>query len=175
MEELIVCPTCKTDYESQPENCKKCGFPFSASDKEKSVFIGQQILKKGNVSDTKDRIKRARIILWVIGAINIVSPFLFYNNNSLQGLYIIMGVFLGLVFIGFGFLTYKKPFVSILIPLILLVIFYVAAGIVEPITIIQGLIWKVLFLSGLIYGLVSIIKAEKIRKESLFLKEQNYK
>ncbi|MCD4724127.1 MAG: zinc-ribbon domain-containing protein [Bacteroidales bacterium] len=175
MNKMIICPTCKTNYEIQPETCTKCGFPFTGTEKEKSIFIGQQILKKGNVSDTKDRIKRARIILWIIGGLNILSPFLIYNNNPLQGIYIITGIIIGLIFIGFGFFTYKKPLISILIPLILLLLFYIIGAIAEPISLIQGIIWKVIFVSGLIYGLISIIKAEKIRKESEFLKEQNYK
>lgn len=47
MDGLIKCPTCKTDYEVQPEKCNKCGYPFSATDKERSHFIAQQILNKG--------------------------------------------------------------------------------------------------------------------------------
>ena len=174
MDKIITCPTCKTEFEIQPEICKKCRFPFTGTEKEKSIFIGQQIFKKGNVSDTTDRIKKARIILWVIGGINILSPFLIYNNDPLQGIYIITGIIIGLIFIGFGFFTYKKPFISILIPLILLLLFYIIDALADPITLIQGITWKVIFLSGLIYGLISIIQSEKIRKESEFLKEQNY-
>jgi len=172
---MTNCPTCKTDYEVYPDNCIKCGYPFSGSDKEKATFVGQQILKKGSISDTKDRIKRARTILWIIGAINVLSAFVLYNNSPLQIVYMITGSIIGLIFIGFGFLTYKKPFISILIPFILLLLFYTINAIINPFTLFQGLIWKVVFISGLTYGLVSIIQAEKIRKESAFLNEQNYK
>lgn len=175
MDEIITCHTCKTKYEVQPEKCKKCGFPFAGTEKEKSLFIGQQILKKGSVSDTTDKIKRARIILWVIGGINILSSFLIYYSTPLQEIYIIPEIIIGLIFIGFGFFSYKKPFISILILLILLLLLYVLNAIVDPITIMQGIIFKTIFLSGLIYGLISIVQAEKIRKESEFLKEQRYK
>lgn len=175
MESTIICPTCKSNYENQPQICTKCGFPFNGTEKEKSLFIGQQILKKGNVNDTKDRIKLARVILWIIGGLNILTPFIFYNNNPAREVFIITGLVLGLIFIGFGFLTFKKPFISILIPLIILILFYTIAAIAEPITLFQGIVWKVVFLSGLIYSLISIIQAEKIKKESEYLKEQNYK
>ena len=170
-----ICPTCKTEYDSQPDICGKCGFPFSGTDKEKSIFIGQQITKKGKITGTKDKIKRARSILWVIGALNIVLPFLIYQNDIDYDLYVITGFIIGFIFIGFGFLTLKKPFISILIPLIILILSYVFAVIENPISIFQGLILKVIFLTGLIYGLAGIIQSEKLRKESEFMKEQNYK
>lgn len=174
MENTLICPTCKTVYEIQPERCPKCGFPFSGTEKEKSIFIGQQILKKGKVTDTRDRIKRARIILWVIGGINILFPMIFPDNYPTD-LVIIFNIIIGFVFIGFGFLTYNKPLISILIPLIILVLFYISNAIIDPSTIVKGLLWKVLILTGLIYGLVSIIEADKIKKESRFLKEHDYK
>jgi hypothetical protein len=175
MESNFVCPACKSSYEIQPDFCTKCGFPFSGSEKEKSVFIGQQIFKKGKVADTKNKIKRARIILWVIGALNAIGPFVLYVNDPMYATYTTAGVIIGIVFTGFGFLTYRKPFISILIPLIILIISYLVEAINEPISLIQGIIWKVIFLGGLIYGLTSIIEAEKIRKENEFLKEQKYK
>ncbi len=169
MEKTITCPTCKSDYKSQPNNCSKCGYPFSGTEMERSKFVGQQILKKRNVSDTKDNIKRARIILWIIGGINIFFSFLSYQDFSL-----IIGIFLGVIFIGFGFLTYRKPFISIITPLILLVLFYAASAIQDPSSLIQGVLWKIVILASLTYALVGIIKSEKIRKESDFLREQSF-
>jgi len=169
MEETLTCPTCKSDFKTKPVSCSKCGYPFSGTDKERATFIGQQILKKGDVSDTKDKVKRARIILWIIGGINILFSLLIYQNFPL-----LIGVILGLIFIGFGFLTYRKPFISILTPLILLVSYYIFLGIYNPNTLIQGVIWKIVILSSLVFALIGLIKAEKIRKESDFLREQNY-
>ena len=176
MEKVIICPNCKSNYEIEPPTCSTCGFPFNGTDNEKSLFIGQQILKKGKISDLTDQIKIARIILWFIGGLNILLSFLIFNFNPMREIYIFGGLFfLGLVFIGFGFLTYKKPFISILIPLIMLLLFYTMGAIAEPNTLFQGILWKFFFLLGLIYSLVSIIQAEKIRKESDYLKEQKYK
>lgn len=175
MENTVVCPVCKTAFSEQPLNCNTCGFPFSGTEKEKSLFIGQQILKKRTVSDTKDKIKRARIILWIIGGMNLVAPFVAYANAPAQNVFIVAGIILGLIFIGFGFLAYKRPFISILIPLILLVLLHLAAAIADPSTLIKGIILKVLFIGGLVYGLAGIIESEKIRKESEFMQKQQYK
>jgi len=175
MEPSKQCPACKSEFLVQPGACENCGFPFIGSEKEKSLFIAQHILKKGQLSDTRDRIKRARIILWIIGGFNILSPVVASFGNGVQGEYLFVGIFLGIVFIGFGFLAYKKPFIAILIPLLLLLLLYTASAILDPDTLFNGIILKLVFLGGLIYALVSIVEAEKIRRESKFMQGQQYK
>lgn len=175
MSELIKCPTCQTDYEIQPDKCNKCGYPFIGTDKEKSHFVAHQIMKKGKISDTKDSIKSTRTILFVIAGFNIVIPFFKFANAQYGGLMIGMSVFIGLIFLIFGFTANKKPFISILIPLILLILFYVLVAIIEPINLIRGIVWKILFIGSMIYSLISIIESEKIKKESEYLATKDYK
>jgi hypothetical protein len=167
---MTTCPTCNTYYDVQPQCCATCGFPFLGTEKEKSVFIGQQIVKKGHIADTKKRIKVARIILWIIGGVNtIMALFFILQNNLYRGIEVLL---VGLLFIWFGFYTCKKPLISILIPFVLLLLSYTANAIVAPALLLDGLLWKVLSLLGLLIALVSVIKAEKLKKESEFLKAQ---
>jgi hypothetical protein len=165
MDKMVICPTCKTNYDVQPQICAKCGFPFMGTEKEKSIFIGQQIIKKDDLVSAKERIKIARIILCIIGGISIVNGF-----SSSSG----VAVIVGLIFIGFCFLTNKKPLISILIPLIVLLLGYTVQTIISLDLLFRGLLWKIVFLTVLVSTLVSIIRAEKIRKKSEFLKEQSY-
>ncbi len=175
MSSKFKCPACQTEYVLQPEFCAECGFPFKGTEQQKSAFIGQQILKKGTVSDTKDKIKRARIILWVIGGLNIIFSLLAYNGSQQQKDLIIASAILGLIFVAFGFLTYRKPFIAMLIPLLLLLLFYTYDAIQDPASIFMGILWKVIFITGLVYGLIGVIKAQRIRGESAYLKKQAYK
>jgi hypothetical protein len=144
--------------------CSVCSFPFTATDTEKSKFIGQYIFRKGVIKDTDTTIKRVRILLWSIGIFNIVFPYIAFSNdpdlNYIASLYIIWGV----IFIGFGFLTYKKPLISVLIPLIIPILFNVYIAIVEPLLIFRWKIWRSAIIGVLLYSLISIIKAEKIRR-----------
>jgi len=34
---MTICPTCKTNYEVEPQICTKIGFPFMRSEKERSI------------------------------------------------------------------------------------------------------------------------------------------
>ncbi|MEZ4794774.1 MAG: hypothetical protein R2773_04755 [Flavobacteriaceae bacterium] len=175
METPITCPTCKTVYEQPLETCSKCGFPFTASEKDRAVFIGKQISKKSDITETRHFITRARIILWIIGALIILPPLIMYQNTILHNTYLIVGLLIGLSFIGFGVLSYWAPFISILIPMVLLVSYYGVLAYIDPMSLIKGIVWKIAFLSGLGYALYNIIKAERIKRQSAFLKEQTYK
>jgi hypothetical protein len=175
MTELIKCPTCAVQYEHQPEKCDSCGFPFAGTDTDRSRFIAQQILKRGKISDTKDSIKKARTILFVIAGFNIIVPFFRYTNVQFGGIMIAITVFIGLIFLLFGLLAKKHPMVSVLVPLVMLVFFYAVEGIVSPGTIFRGLLWKAIFIGGLGYALYNIIEAEKIKRESRHLASNDYK
>jgi len=157
---MISCPACKLNYEAEPEVCTRCNYPFGGTGNEKSVFIGKLVIEKSLIEETAEKIKNARIILLLIGVLNIVLTFVTETNYMLSGL----------MFIGFGLLTYKKPFVAVLIPYVLLVLQYLIMGILYPHTILQGLLWKMIILTGLTLALVSIIRARKLRKKSEFLK-----
>ncbi len=110
MNDLHKCPVCKAEYEKPPEKCNNCGFPFIASEIEKSHYIAHQILKEGKISDTKDNIKQSRIILFFIAALNIVLPFITYSNSPNAFFLIGFSVIIGLLFLVFAFTAKKNTF-----------------------------------------------------------------
>ncbi len=173
MGEVLACPICKTEYESLPGKCSHCGYPFAGTDKEKSTFAAQQVLKQGQIDDAKDRIRQAQIVLFLIAAFNFVIPVLQYTNSKIDMLALILSCGIGLFFLIFGLLAKREPFMSILIPFILLIVSYILAAFANPATILSGIIWKVFFIGSLSYCLVRIKKAEKVKKESNYLASKN--
>lgn len=171
---LIKCPTCKTEYENQPEKCHHCSYPFSGTDKERAQFVAHLIMKKGEISETKDHIKETRTILFIIAGANIVLPFFQYTDEEFGVLYIILSILIGLTFLFFAFSIKKNPLPSILIPLILLLLFYTIETIIDPTFLVRGIIWKFLFIGSMIYSLVGIIQSEKIKMESEYLATKKY-
>jgi len=175
MNNAIICPVCKSNYDSPQEICKTCNFPFSGTEKEKSIFIGQQILKKGSIDDAKVSIKRARIILFLIGGFQILNGFIFYLQNPALEREVIFQLILGLIFIGFGIFVFQNPLVFVSISLGILVSIYLVSAIIDSTTLLKGISWKAVYLFGLIYSLVKILQADKIRKQNKHLNEQHYK
>ena len=164
MNTLIACPSCKTVPEQELENCAICGYPFSGNNEEKSKFIARQILNKGKIADAESSIKSARLILFIIAGFNIIASFFQFANVENGFILIVLSNLIGLIFLFFAFIIKKKPFIFTLIPLVLLIMIYTADAIIEPNTLIQGFIWKVIFISGLVYSLIKIKEKEKIKK-----------
>jgi len=73
------------------------------------------------------------------------------------------------MFIIFGLLTFKIPKTAILIPLIIMSIYYLLMTILSPFTLLNGLLWKMIIILGLGYGYFSVRKSNKILDENEYL------
>lgn len=168
----LSCPTCQSNYTTEVENCLKCGYPFTGTEKEKSVFIGRQIVKKGKISETRDSIKVARMVLWAIGVINLVFAIINYTKGIEFRFDFYASLIIAMTFLAFGLLTYKKPLFSILTPLILISLYYVLLGFIDLSLIWTGIIWKIAILSSLVITVRNIIRSNRLKRESDFMNEQ---
>lgn len=115
--------------------------------------------------DIDKSIKQARNVLFIVGCLILLSGLISRSANPLS-LVLTLGVGSGFIF--FGFLTRREPFVSILVPLILLILNYIGLVIVNPEPILKGIFWKILFIGILVYSLVNVWKAKEIKKKRLF-------
>lgn len=177
--ESITCPYCGHIYESIPVKCVNCKYPFTASEKEKSIFIGQQISKKGVISDSKKKIKIVKIILLVLGIGSVLFalqhlflssryPYYFHMYPFIMILQYI-NIVIGCVLIGCAFLAKKHPVISTAIPLGILTLLYILIIIVNPRYMLIGIIWKAILFSVLAYGFFNSLEAQNISKESNYL------
>lgn len=170
MSDLKTCPVCQTNNMISAEKCVSCVYPFDASKSEQSKFIGQLILKKSTISEASTKIKRARIALWVIGGYFILSSIisiLMVNNFPIA--FILPNILFGILFIGFGFLTFRLPVISIIIPSVLLLAYWVLMAVLDTNAIIRGILFKIVIIMTMGYALVSAIQSQKLKKESDFL------
>jgi len=162
------CKNCESVFTEGELECIVCKYPLSGTDQEKAKFIAQQIIQKSDVEESLDKLKKARIILLVLGAFNIVAPFtpLFKTGDTII-LYV--SLVLGALFITFGLLTFKFPKIATLVPLIVISLYYLAVLIFTPLAFFKGMLWKLIIIMGLGYGYFSVRKADKILKENPYL------
>lgn len=99
-------------------------------------------------------VRKARNILYIIGALQLVALFTLGDLYGAE-LYLTAGVyiFFALVFAGLAFWTKWKPYTAILTGLIIYGGLILLSAIVEPETIIKGIILKIIAFSLLISGL----------------------
>ncbi|MBL7853753.1 MAG: hypothetical protein JNL17_05120 [Cyclobacteriaceae bacterium] len=161
------CPNCKSPYGETDATCIICGFPFQGTDAEKSKFIGQQVLKEGVIDESRKATQNARLILFFIGGLNCILA-LFIPDLTTK----VIALALGFLYVTFGLLIKKSPKLIMSFALFLLLLVFLIEGIIEPISLFRGIVWKLLYISSLVYGLYNVSKAEKLRLESEYLKQK---
>lgn len=150
----LICPSCKSTCFELDEKCEICNFPLKGNEKEKAVFIGQKYAKKQKADDGVKAINKNRNLLFAIGGFNIViSPILFLMNRIQIGDGI-LNLIVGLIFIGLGLLAKIQPLVSFILALLLLLGLYLLNYLVDPSTIFNGIILKLIIIGSLIYAIV---------------------
>lgn len=105
------CPNCGAVYETAPNRCEKCNYPFSGNDEERSAFIGQQVIKSGHLTDAPKQARRAQIVVLVIGSLNLLAAIITFYGSSIEAMIegVMIGL-LGLMFIVIGIFLPKRPF-----------------------------------------------------------------
>lgn len=174
MSSPIICSTCSTEYNTQPAKCDNCGYPFLGDDSAKSKFVASQIIKRGSMGETKDRLQVSRNLLFAMSGFNLVVTARFFFRYGMDFTFI-ANLIITLTFLFFAFYIRRKPLISVVIPLILLICFYSLQAISGMFILLHGIIWKSAFIVILSYSLVGIIKSERIKKESKYLADQDYK
>jgi hypothetical protein len=113
-----------------------------------------QVQQENIKAETKKGINRGRYALFILGGFNLIYGIYELTNNEDPILYYagIIDSIIGLVFIGLGVLSLYRASLSMLIGLIFYSAIILLMALVDPLTIVQGIIWKVIIISSLIYS-----------------------
>lgn len=159
----IFCPNCYTEFQNQPDRCS-CGYPFIGSDMDKYKFMSQKAKKAKTVAEGHNAADYARLILFIIGGINLLISITFIISRNSSPIYTVSFIY-SILLIGLGFVSFKEPFLSLLLGFIVLLIISIITGLVDPKMLLSGLPTRLLFVSGFIYGLIKVKKAQNVLKE----------
>jgi hypothetical protein len=165
MNESYTCNYCKSSVTEADDFCPNCKYPLKGTEKEKSIFIGQQVLKKGTISDAKIVRKNASYILLFIGIVNLLVPMIRFLISSSYIVEFIIGLIIGVLFIVLSFKARKVVYYPFIIGIIFLLFIYIINGIIQPESIIAGISWKIFYLGGLTYGIYLTYQEKLIKKE----------
>ncbi len=173
--EKAHCPSCYKVYAAidRPDNCYDCDFPFTGTDKEKSIHIGRNLIKKNVVNDASSAGKKASNLLFVLAAIYLFSAAYaeFSTPNGLDIVDLIIYLWLIVCFIFCGAFLSKSPIVFSTIPLIALLIVYFLQFLANPNSIASGIVLKIVSVSLLIYSISKNWEAQKLQKKNAFLRK----
>lgn len=169
--DLTVCHHCKRpELKADEVFCPNCGFPQKGSESDHRKFIATFNVNQRFQDDYKKSINKARNILFILAGLNLVAGLLMGVLIQTDIAMLISSVILAGIYLGLGLWSRTKPFPAIITGLIVYITIIVISAMIEPMSIVSGIIWKVIIISGFIYGYKGAKEGEEI-KEQMELKQ----
>lgn len=166
---IKICSVC-TNRAFNPKEGIICGLTNQKADfkgtcadyDEDQNEIKHKVLRENHEVKSNNRVvNKGRLALFIIGGLYVFvgywEAFMILGADILFGIidWVIAGVFIGL-----GFLSFKKASLSLIIGLGFYAAIMLLLAVIDPITILQGIIWKVIIIVWLVYGIGAARKEE---------------
>jgi ABC-type transport system involved in multi-copper enzyme maturation permease subunit len=136
----------------------------SAAENNVSIFTEEEFSTVGY----DKHIRQARnAIFWVAGLLTVNVAMLFMRESEAYEYmwldFLIYGGFIG-TFIFLGFFTKKKPYTAIIMALILYTLFILLNAVIEPMTLLKGILFKIITYVFLIKAINDAKEAQEMQK-----------
>ena len=136
----------------------------SAAENNVSIFTEEEFSTVGY----DKHIRQARnAIFWVAGLLTVNVAMLFMRESEAYEYmwldFLIYGGFIG-AFIFLGFFTKKKPYTAIIMALILYTLFILLNAVIEPMTLLKGILFKIITYVFLIKAINDAKEAQEMQK-----------
>ena len=162
IDDPTVCQHCKsTGLNVEDKFCPNCSFPQGGTQGEMKYFLSRMSRKKMYLQDQKEAVNKARNILFALGGLNLLFAFL-----SRFDIISVISYSIGtIVYVGLGIWCNKKPFPAIISGFVVYIVLIILNFIVDPATIFSGIIWKIIIISGLVYGFRAAKEHQRLDQE----------
>lgn len=160
-----MCPACKNTSDNDHKICIKCQFPFEGTEKEKSIHIGRFIGDKGIIFDAEDALVKSRNLLFIAAGLYAL-PVVINISALLTDLFVLgFNILVIITFVISGVFLKKSPLTFLILPLALLLAIYTINFLIDPNTLLQGILFKLLIISSLVYSIYNFTASEKFKKK----------
>lgn len=175
-DQLKFCSVC-TNRGFNPKHGIICGltnamatFTESCTDyvkDEKEIQLEEQ-RKDSLKGETNKEINRGRYALFIVGILYVITGFV--ESFVIDGHDILYGIIdwiVAAIFIGFGVLSYKKASLALILGLSFYVLIVILLALVDPTTLLKGVLWKILIVVSLVYGLRTSLEEDAKKKKTV--------
>lgn len=144
--------------------CPACGFPQFGDEKDQKKFIMEKRMLRMEFEEAEDKMQKARLAIFGVAGILLLNYAILYFKNNENYVLIEGGLLVGL-FVGLGAWAGKNAYLASLIALIMYGLLIIAYAMVDPVSIIGGILWKVVIISSLVYGLKAATEAKNLKQK----------
>jgi len=161
------CSCCYTKYEINDLFCKTCGFPFQGTEQDQKNFLSERNVKEIDLESLNEKVATAcKSLYWLSGLTAFSAIVIYFSSAGEDQLATLMtNIFLILSFLGLGIWSKHKPTAAMITGLSLYLIVILLNAVISPMTIVSGLIVKIIVIGALIKGIKAVLEVDKLKKE----------
>ncbi|SER19211.1 hypothetical protein [Pedobacter rhizosphaerae] len=163
-----LCNCCARPFNFNDIFCNSCGYPLNGTEQEQKNHISNRAIKEIDLVEFKQSIEKARTSLyWIAAIIGLSAIFEAVTAESEEILFasLVVNVILIGAFLAFAVIGKTKPTTALIAGLSVYVIIILLNAILEPSTLVRGIIFKVIIIGYLVKGLKAVLEADKLKKE----------
>lgn len=162
--QTLTCEHCQAENASDKKFCTQCRYPVAGTDEEKGRFRSDIAKNQILLKDAETKIQSAKNIIYVLAALSLViGVILFFSQDDVASL--VVYCVICILYLGLAVWCSSNPFGAILTAFILYITLQVLSAVVDPTTIISGILWKVIFIGAFIKGIRSASEARNFMRE----------
>lgn len=156
-----ICKCCKESILQADEFCASCGFPLKGTEEEQGKYIGQYILGTHNISEDENQINKSRKGLLIVAGLLVVGGFWSAKSGGeVAAINLVGNIILAIVFAFITLWSEKNPFAAFITTLLLFLSLQIVAFIINPSSLVSGILLKVVIIALLVNGVVSAAKTK---------------
>jgi hypothetical protein len=162
------CPFCEETVIAGDAFCQHCGYPLKGTEEEQNTFRTERLLKEGKLVDIDTKVRTASIIMYVLAGLYLlfgIVTFPFVAEEDSPGAVLLINLIVSGLYAGLGYWCRAQPVPAIISGLILYAVVTVLNAVIDPSTLLKGIIIKIFIIAFLIKGLISAYEAQRIKKE----------
>ncbi len=164
------CLNCNFELDENPDTyCPNCGFPVMGTEKEVQNFFRKIELTHQVLKDAEKKVNRVRIMLLILAGINIIAGLVIsmagdnlFEDASILG---ISSIIMGIIFIACASWVRRDPVAGIITAFSLYVLVQLASAIMDPTTLVSGIIFKIIIIAIFISGVRSAFDYREYKRK----------
>lgn len=160
----IHCEHCNAENAPDKKFCTQCRYPIGGTDEEKHKFRGDIHLSKIRLKDAEDKIRTARIIIYVLAGFCLIAGLIAYFGQDDAATLMVNGL-ICILYLGLSAWVSSNPFGALLTAFIIYLTLILVNAIIDPVTLLSGILWKVIFIGALVKGIRSATEARTLMRE----------
>ena len=161
--ESLSCDNCRAIITTE-KFCTACGFPVRGTAEERMHYQGKVSSSQYWLKESKKKINEGKIVIYILAALTFIFGVFVGLSREDYGL-MIVNLIICLLYLICAAWADKNPFGAILTSFVIYLTLQVVEAFVDPASLFQGIILKVVFIGVFIKGIRSATEAQRLIKE----------